>query len=433
MVMDVKKAYDNVSIPILVMMVEQLNAEGNLSDEALYNLNCAIDDWSNLDSDLENGTITKRTKGIPQGSALAPLIFALYNAVAMRDVSKPQEVQHLIYADNNIITGPVEELKVYVKEVCEEHEKSGLVYDQKEMMSPGQFAKVKILGHYLEWKEGIVGWNMMGLQSSLQRALTEPTVISPPDIGVALFNQLIISKVRYALAPVIQHGISQDMIDEFWTDLQNIYKRYALTVKFEGRYFRDRGINLFGYYDRHLLTKPPFILKYTKILFNGHNPRYKKFTSFSYAYWNRSLASANEKVLKGWFQATKFMNTKRLTVRQWYKVINGNYEDLDLEKPKHKLVEDLAMYDHNNHSHKAFIHNLKLMDAYYLELVSGNKGSVDLVNDDHYVRIIDFSMDQRLIKEQRLKALAKLSQDNKRKMENVNEDILKILEGILDE
>lgn len=100
-VADISKAYDNVNLEILDYFMSN-----NITDPVIKN------QWKGELMDLKiidinvNGEIIKRTKGIPQGSALAPLLFNFYitNIISYAaSLFNSNDFDTYIYADNWII------------------------------------------------------------------------------------------------------------------------------------------------------------------------------------------------------------------------------------------------------------------------------------------------------------------------------------------
>ena len=96
--LDVTKAYDNVRLDILLDWVKndaEIEWEAEEDKEETVKM---IKIWSNTDIYLGGGVICKKTKGIPQGSAPAPMLFAYYQQRCLEQASLPQELY--LYADN---------------------------------------------------------------------------------------------------------------------------------------------------------------------------------------------------------------------------------------------------------------------------------------------------------------------------------------------
>jgi hypothetical protein len=100
-VADVSKAYDNVSLDLLDKLMR-----ASITDPVVLNQwEGELMDMQSMDINV-NGHIIKRTKGIPQGSKLGPLLFNFYTAQIVKEIAELIEDTKLelyIYADNWII------------------------------------------------------------------------------------------------------------------------------------------------------------------------------------------------------------------------------------------------------------------------------------------------------------------------------------------
>jgi hypothetical protein len=100
-VADVSKAYDNVSLDLLDKLMR-----ASITDPVVLNQwEGELMDMQSMDINI-NGHIIKRTKGIPQGSKLGPLLFNFYTAQIVKEIAELIEDTKLelyIYADNWII------------------------------------------------------------------------------------------------------------------------------------------------------------------------------------------------------------------------------------------------------------------------------------------------------------------------------------------
>jgi hypothetical protein len=96
---DVRKAYDNVDLDHLDRMIRY-----ECQDEFI------IQQWEEQYLDMMalnmdvNGYLIKRTKGLPQGSELAPVLFNFYTTIILRDLKLADDVDYGIFADNWVFT-----------------------------------------------------------------------------------------------------------------------------------------------------------------------------------------------------------------------------------------------------------------------------------------------------------------------------------------
>jgi hypothetical protein len=97
---DIKKAYDNVSLDSLDTFMKEYCSEEYVLEEWKNELS----DMRMLNMDI-NGEILYRTKGLPQGSELAPLLFNFYLTRIMAEIRFETEIEYYAYADNMVVIG----------------------------------------------------------------------------------------------------------------------------------------------------------------------------------------------------------------------------------------------------------------------------------------------------------------------------------------
>jgi hypothetical protein len=98
---DIKKAYDNVSLDSLDAFIkEEIYGDAWLSEEWQRELQ----DMRMLNMDI-NGEIILRTRGLPQGSELAPALFNYYLTRVLEEVNFDTNIEYFAFADNMVVIG----------------------------------------------------------------------------------------------------------------------------------------------------------------------------------------------------------------------------------------------------------------------------------------------------------------------------------------
>lgn len=101
---DVKKAYDNVDLDILnEIVLFYLSQVENPDPMVLAEWQAELEDLRQLNMEVE-GYLIKRINGLPQGSELAPGLFNLYTTFLLNTIPNlPDYIQIWIFADNWVI------------------------------------------------------------------------------------------------------------------------------------------------------------------------------------------------------------------------------------------------------------------------------------------------------------------------------------------
>jgi hypothetical protein len=390
---DVEKAYDKITIPNLIEMYDDLLDTGHLSWEEYEDLMSVAVDWHNANLDLEGNTLCEKNTGIPQGSPLAPLIYALYSAWLQRKMDQ-DNIQHLTYADNHVISGETPLVEEYVQTLKENYKKGGLNFGSEVTIAPGSEGRLRVLGHWYIWNAGIQSLDLTNLLEGLKKQGEVPLFKFPPFLGAQMFKLHIASKVRFQASILF---MAERQLEDWWTliykELATLWKRYYATVKNEMKYLAEHGITFVTLANKFMISgRDKFLADFANKYITSETPltsnsRYKDFVSFTYAYWVRGLAPIHERLpdFKGWLIAVKKINFGVRSVFQWNRLVK---QGIDIHRDYQvKLVKNFQYYRHDDPNCRDFIHNLRIMDSIYFELAYGEEGLTDLVMDDYYARL----------------------------------------------
>ena len=100
LLIDIKKAYDSVNLEKLIQIVNELFK--NEADNIIINSFIKIYQKLTL---IINNTEINPNRGLPQGSALSPLLFSLYINNILNKLNEKNEIHLQAYADDIIIQG----------------------------------------------------------------------------------------------------------------------------------------------------------------------------------------------------------------------------------------------------------------------------------------------------------------------------------------
>jgi hypothetical protein len=215
---DVRKAYDNVDLDHLDKMIRY-----ECQDEfVLQQWEDQYLDMIALNMDVD-GYLIKRTKGLPQGSELAPVLFNFYTTTILKDLKLADDVDYGIFADNWVFTANSEKslreamisTNIVLKTYGLEFELSeafilwtnGTLFDAQEFtQEEDALAKTyKFLGIPWNCSNGKVLFNWDDVKFKLTKWM-----IKPGYETVKMVKKFIIPKFRY-----------------YWTYLKKISKSNA--------------------------------------------------------------------------------------------------------------------------------------------------------------------------------------------------------------
>ena len=100
LLIDIKKSYDSVNLDKLIQIVNKLFK--NKADNIIINSFIKIYQKLTL---IINNTEINPNRGLPQGSALSPILFSLYINNILNKLNEKNEIHLQAYADDIIIQG----------------------------------------------------------------------------------------------------------------------------------------------------------------------------------------------------------------------------------------------------------------------------------------------------------------------------------------